>query len=155
MGGQQATGVKPDLAKKIIEELRVAHDEVTKMTAEPPAPEMLGGNPAGRDLLSDMNHATKSLNLWCSYQATSLIQFGKAIEDAMKAIQNADDDSAASASIIANAVDGVTAKFAELTGKDTRAGAGLPTNMPGPFGGLASVMQTLESEAQFDSGVSQ
>lgn len=149
----QTSGLNPEKVKAIIDELRIAHDEVTKITIDKPQGAMLGDNPHGVALLSDIEHATKSLDLWLSYQSKSLIQFGRALEDAMKAIQNADDDSEASARVIQDAVEGVTAKFSELTGKDTRPQAVIPTNLPGPFGALGQVMQTLQSEAEFDTGV--
>lgn len=149
----QVTGLNPDKVKAILDTLRLAHDEVTKITIEKPTTGMLGDNGHGVALLSDIEHATKSLDLWLSYQSKSLIQFGRAIEDAMKAIQNNDDDSEASARVIQDAVEGVTTQFSKLTGKDTRPQAPIPTNLPGPFGALGQVVQTLQSEAQFDAGV--
>lgn len=149
----QTTGLDPAKVKAIIENLRIAHDEVTKITVEQPAAGMLGDNGDGVALLSDMEHATKSLHLWLSYQSKSLIQFGRAVEDAMKAIQDNDEEGAASARVIQDAVEGVTAQFSKLTGSDTRPQAPIPTNLPGPFGALGEVVQTLQSEAQFDEGV--
>lgn len=151
--GDQAVGVREHKVKLILRALEDAHLEVDKIQVKQPSGAMLGGNAAGTALLSDMTHATKSLQLWCSYQSKALVKFGQAIEDAMKAIQNADDDSEASARVIQDAVDGVATRFSELTGKDVRPGAPLPTNLPGPFGALGQVVQTIESEAQWNAGV--
>lgn len=148
MSGQTA-GYKPEQVDKILQALQIAQHEVDKIEIKPPPSGMLGGNAHANALFSDMHHATKSLTLWCSAQSKSLAEFGRAIETAKKAIADADDDSAASANIIRNAVDGVTREFYKLTGKDTRAtGAANMADAPGIFGALGKAVEQVQWETE-------
>lgn len=147
----QTAGYRPEQVDKILQALQIAQHEVDKIEIKPPSPGMLGGNVHANALFSDMHHATKSLTLWCSMQSKSLAEFGRAIESAKKAITDADDDSAASANIIRNAVDGVTREFYKLTGKDTRAtGAANLADSPGIFGALGKTVEQLQWDAEIN-----
>lgn len=146
----QTSGYRPEQVAKILHVLQIAQQEADKIKIDTPPAGMLGGNAHAQALFSDMHHATKSLTLWCSTQSKSLAEFGRAIESAKRAIENADDDSEASANIIRNAVDGVTRDFYKLTGKDTRTSAAQLANAPGIFGALGKAMEQLQWDAEIN-----
>lgn len=154
MGDGRQVGVRPEIVKKILAALEDAKVEIDRATVDALPAGALGGSPQAAALFGDLHHATSKLQASLSAQSQSLIKFGQAIEDAQKAIENADEDSSSYASVIQAAVDGVTRQFHEATGTDNRPTAPVGALAALGLGGLGSTLQQLESQAEFEQGVS-
>ncbi|MGY0539104.1 hypothetical protein ACW14X_16440 [Nocardioides sp. YJ-D4] len=130
MPGSKSTGVDETLVNRIKDVLMEAKDEVYKVHVDKPAAGSLGGSDTADRLEKLMNRATDRINSTLSETNEALVNFVDALDDAVRAIKNADEDSAAAILKLDTGADLIDKPFFENLTKDER--LNLP-DIPLPF----------------------
>ncbi|MBG6094181.1 hypothetical protein [Nocardioides luteus] len=142
MAGSKSTGVDETLVNRIKDVLMEAKDEVYKVHVDKPAAGSLGGSGTGERLEKLMNRATDRINSTLSETNEALVNFVDALDDAVRAIKDADEDSAAAIRKLDAGAELIDKPFFENLTKDER--LNLP-DIPFPFFPLSG--ETLEEIA--------
>lgn len=148
MAGPRSTGVDEALVNKIKQVLIDAKVDVDKIHVEKPGAGTLGGSKTAESLEALMNRATDRITSTLSETSDALIAFVDGLDNAVRAVKNADEDAeAAFRTKLTAAVDLVNKPFFENLGKDDR------PDLPGiqmPFFPLPpEALQEMASRSEF------
>ncbi|MGH3999305.1 MAG: hypothetical protein ACRDTJ_17820 [Pseudonocardiaceae bacterium] len=119
-----------------------AKDEIYKVHVDNPAADSLGGSATASRLETLMNRATDRINSTLSETNEALVNFVDGLDDAVRAVKDADADSAAAFRKMDDAADLISKPFFENLMKDDR--LDLP-DVPMPFFPVSG--ETLEEIA--------
>lgn len=146
VAGSHSTGVNEALVNKIKQVLTEAKDDVYKAHVDKPGSGNLGGSASGETLEKLMNLATERINSTLSQTNTALIDFIDGLDNAVRAVRDADEEAeAAFRTQLTSAVDQINKPFFENLGKDGR------LNLPDfqlPFFPSSEALETAASRAE-------
>ncbi|WP_406026182.1 hypothetical protein OH802_06405 [Nocardioides sp. NBC_00850] len=146
MAGSHSSGVDEALVNKIKQVLTEAKDDVYKAHVDKPGSGDLGGSATAGALEKLMNLATERINSTLSQTNTALIDFIDGLDNAVRAVKNADEEAeAAFRTQLTSAVDQINRPFFENLGKDGR--LNLP-DVPIPFFPSSEALETAASRAE-------
>jgi len=148
MAGPQSTGVDETLVNKIKQVLIDSKVDVDKVHVDKPAAGHLGGSQTADSLAGLVNLATERINSALSETSDALIKFVDGLDNAVRAVKDADEEAEdAFARQMNAAVNLVEKPFFENLAKDDR------PDMPGfqmPFFPLSpDVLQEIASRSEF------
>ncbi|MFI5622546.1 hypothetical protein ACIA03_03685 [Nocardioides sp. NPDC051685] len=95
MAGPQSTGVDETLVNRIKQVLMDSKDEIYKVHVDKPTSGHLGDSASARGLETLMNVATERINSTLSETNQALVMFVDGLDEAARAIKDADDQAAA------------------------------------------------------------
>ncbi|MER7299617.1 hypothetical protein ABTX24_08185 [Nocardioides sp. NPDC127514] len=148
MAGPQSTGVDETLVNKIKQVLIDSKVDVDKVHVDKPAAGHLGGSQTADSLAGLMNVATERINSTLSETSDALIKFVDGLDNAVRAVKDADEGARADATrLMDDAVGLIRKPFFENLVKDDR------PDMPGiqlPFFPLSpDALQEIASRSEF------
>ncbi|MFE7223229.1 hypothetical protein ACFU7D_00455 [Nocardioides sp. NPDC057577] len=148
MAGARSTGVNETLVNTIKDVLTDAKVEIDKVHVDKPGSKALGGSASASTLEALMNLATDRINSAMSETSDALIKFVDGLDDAVRAVKNADEEAeAAFNNKMTAAIDLINQPFFENLVTDDR------PNMPGvqlPFFPLSpEALQEIASRSEF------
>ena len=121
MTGSRSTGVDKALVNKIKEVLIDDTVVIDKIHVDKPAPGSLGGSQTADALETLMALATERINSTLSQTSKAMVAFCDGLDDAVRAIENADQDAATEATkLMDEGLDLVKQPFFENLAKDAR-----------------------------------
>lgn len=121
MTGSRSTGVDKTWVNRIKEVLIDDTVELDKIHVDKPPSGSLGGSQTGQALERLMNVATERINSTLSETSKAMVAFVDGLDDAVRAIENADSDAAADAEKLMNQGVGVISQpFFDNLAKDAR-----------------------------------
>lgn len=148
MAGPQSTGVNETLVSRIKQVLMDSKDEVYKVHVDKPASGNLGGSASAQKLEGLMNVATERINSTLSETNQALVNFVNGIDDAVRAVKDADQDAAKDFRNLMHEAEGLISKpFFENLVKDGR--LNLP-DVPMPFFPLSNeALEEIASRSEY------
>lgn len=151
MAGPQSTGVDETQVNKIKQVLIDAKVAVDKVHVDKPSAGQLGGSQSADSLAGLMNVATERINSALSETSDALIKFVDGLDNAVRAVKDADEQAKADFTRLTNEALGLARKpFFENLVKDDR------PDMPSlqlPFVPLPpELLQEIASRSEFGQG---
>lgn len=148
MAGARSTGVNETLVNTMKDVLTDAKVEIDKVHVDKPGSKALGGSASASTLEGLMNRATDRINSAMSETSDALIKFVDGLDDAVRAVKNADEEAEVAFNTkMTAAIDLINQPFFENLMKDDR------PNMPGiqlPFFPLSpETLQEIASRSEF------
>lgn len=137
-----STGVDEALVNKIKQVLMDSKDDLYKVHVDKPGAGTLGGSATANRLETLMSRATDRINSTLSETNEALVNFVDGLDEAMRAVKNADADAATAFRKMDAAADLISKPFFENLMKDDR--LNLP-DIPLPFFPISG--ETLEELA--------
>jgi hypothetical protein len=148
MAGPQSTGVDETKVNRIKQVLMDSKDEVYKIHVDKPASGNLGGSASAQKLEALMTVATERINSTLSETNQALVNFVDGLDDAVRAVKDADQDAAKNVRTLMYEAEALISKpFFENLVKDDR--LNLP-DVPLPFFPLSTeALEEIASRSEY------
>lgn len=147
MAGPKSTGLNEAVVNRIKDVLMESKDEIYKVHVDKPAANTLGGSATASRLEKLMNLATERINSTLSETNEALVNFVDGLDDAVRAVKNADADAEKAFRKLDTAADLISKPFFENLMKDDR--LNLP-DIPLPFFPISGeTLEEIASRAEY------